>query len=313
VKVAHDLGGVTRDPASVVTVGTFDGVHRAHREIIGEVVARAGRRGGRSVVVTFDPHPRQVVGDGRNPVRLLTTLAERVDLIGALGIDVLVLLRFTTEFSRQTPREFFERYIVNGTGVGEVVVGYDHMFGRDRQAGIKELEALGKEFHFDLFTLQPFMLDGRAVSSTAVRAALSAGEVERAAGLLGYPYAISGVVTRGDGRGRTIGFPTANIVPSDSSKLIPGNGVYVVGFQVHGVDRMGMANIGVRPTVSTSGTVVIEVHVLDFDGDLYDAPVTVTFLHRLREERKFASIDELAEQLRRDRESSREMLEQRQQ
>jgi riboflavin kinase / FMN adenylyltransferase len=312
VNVVRSLEGVTRDPSSVVTVGTFDGVHRAHREILREVVDRARKTGGRSVVVTFQPHPRQVVGGGTQPVRLLTTVREREELLGTCGIDLLVLLHFTPEFSRQTPREFFAGTVVGKIGVREAVVGYDHMFGRDRRAGSTELAELGKEFGFSVVTLPPFAVEGKTVSSTAVRTALDAGDATAAGTLLGYPYALSGRVVRGDGRGRTIGYPTANIIPEDPAKLVPARGVYVVGFRQGGVDRFGMMNIGVRPTISPGGSEKLEVHVFDFEGDLYGAAVTVTFLHRLREERTFATLDELAGQLHADHDHARKLLAQRQ-
>ncbi len=310
--VARGLAGVRRDPASVVTVGTFDGVHRAHRAIIAELVSRARLRGGRSVVITFDPHPRQVVGNRGEPVRLLTTIGERIALLGSLGIDLLVVLPFTTEFSRLTPREFFTEFVVNGTGVSDVVVGYDHMFGRDRQAGTGELMWLGREFDFSVFTLRPFTLDGQTVSSTAIRRVLDTGDVRKAAGLLGYRYTLGGTVVRGDGRGKGLGFPTANIVPEEAVKLVPARGVYAAAVTHRGVERGGMVNIGVRPTVSSSGGVFIEAHLFGFSGELYGEEVALSFHDRLRDERKFASLEELKAQLGRDREASLAVLGQRQ-
>jgi riboflavin kinase/FMN adenylyltransferase len=262
--------------------------------------------------VTFQPHPRQVVGAGKQPVRLLTTVRERVELLGACGIDLLLLLNFTRDFSRQTPREFFEGTVVRRLGVRETVVGYDHMFGRDRQAGSAELTRLGEELGFTVVTLPPFAVAGQRVSSTAVREALDTGDVVQAGNLLGYAYTVSGRVVRGDGRGRTIGYPTANIIPEDPAKLIPARGVYLVGFRHLGIERFGMMNIGVRPTVSSAGTVTIEVHVFDFDGTLYGETVMVTFLRRLREERTFGSVEELAGQLHADHELSRVLLAERQ-
>jgi riboflavin kinase / FMN adenylyltransferase len=311
VIVARGIEGVASDPQSVVTVGTFDGVHRAHREIIREIVTRARKNSGRSVVVTFHPHPRQVVGGGGTPVRLLNTIDERIALLGELGVDLLVVLAFTPEFSQQTPDEFFRRYVVEGTGVSEIVVGYDHMFGRDRAAGISDLVRLGQEFDFSVFTLLPYAVDGQTVSSTAIRQALEQGDVERAASQLGYAYMLSGGVVHGDSRGRTLGFPTANVIPDDPAKILPARGVYLVGFRHAGAERFGMMNIGVRPTLGPGGPRMLEVHVFDFDGDLYGEQVTVTFLRRVREERRFTSVDELSEQLRRDREVSMKMLAQR--
>jgi len=299
-------GGTER--RAVVTVGTFDGVHRAHREILREVRERAAARGGRSVVVTFDPHPKEVVDSTRGPVQLLTTAEERLEALQEAGIDLVFLLAFTREFSRQSAREFYTRHVVAPLGAAEVVVGYDHMFGRDRTAGIDELAAMGREMGFAVHAVPPFRVDGEIVSSTLVRRAVEAGDVERAARLLGAPYMLRGTVVAGDGRGRTIGWPTANLAPSSPRKLLPGNGVYLVRAEGEGVTRHGMANVGVRPTVGEGLARGVEAHLFDLDRDLYGAVLTVAFLGRLRDERRFGSLDELKSQLARDREQAQALL-----
>ena len=306
--VAHSVKEAGRDPASVVTVGTFDGVHLAHAKIIREVVSRAKMREGRSVVVTFDPHPKQVVGRARGPVELLSTIGERVDLIGMLGVDILLVLEFTYAFSRISPADFYRTCVIDGTGVDEVIVGYDHMFGRDRAAGISELIHMGKEFDFSVFAVHPFTVEGVTVSSTVIRKALGAGDVERASRFLGRPYSFSGTVVKGDGRGKTIGFPTANIRPASESKIVPAHGVYAVGVRLWEEQHYGMMNIGFRPTVATVPAETIEVHLFDFDRDIYGEQVAVSFLRRLRDERKFDSLSDLVEQLGRDREEARQTL-----
>lgn len=303
--VVRAVNEVPRDAGSVVTVGTFDGVHLAHAEIIREVVSRARMREGRSIVVTFDPHPKQVVGPPGTKVDLLSTIGERVEIIGTMGVDVLLVLEFTYEFSRISPGDFYRSYLVEGTGVDEVIVGYDHMFGRDRAAGIAELVSMGKEFGFSVFAVHPFTFEGETVSSTLIRKALGAGDVERAAKFLGRPYGFSGTVVRGDGRGKTIGFPTANVRPEDPSKVIPARGVYSVGVRTGSERRFGMMNIGVRPTVAAAEAETLEVHLFDFDRDLYGERITVTFLTRLRDEKKFDSLSELVAQLGKDRENAR--------
>ncbi len=303
--VVRTPSATARNQNSVVTVGTFDGVHVAHREIIRDVVQRARTREGRSVVVTFDPHPKEVVASVKGPVRLLTTLDERIAVLEALGVDLLVVIPFTKEFSRLGSREFYRTYVVEGIGVSEVVVGYDHMFGRDREAGIDELVHMGKEFDFSVFAVHQVMMDGQPVSSTRIRNALAAGDVDHAAGMLGAPYSMTGDVVTGDRRGATIGFPTANIRPLDPRKVVPGRGVYLVSVRIGSETRFGMLNIGVRPTVTDGSTETIEVHILDFSGELYGARLSVSFLRKLREERKFGSVGELKDQLQRDREASR--------
>jgi riboflavin kinase/FMN adenylyltransferase len=308
MKVFLGLEGVTRDPNSVVTVGSFDGVHRAHQEIIREVVHRARMREGRSVVVTFDPHPSTVVKRGLGPVPLLTTLEERIEMIAALHVDALCVIGFTLPFSRLSPEEFYRNYIVDGIGVSEVVVGYDHMFGHDREAGVHDLIKMGEQYNFSVFAAHPVKVAGVILGSTVIRQALQGGNVEQAAELLGYPYRIHGKVVRGDGRGKSLGFPTANLMVPDSGKLIPGNGVYLVGVNRGGSERFGMMNIGSRPTVTEGAERTIEVHIFDLEEDLYGEPLGLSVLRRLRDEQKFSSKDELILQLHRDREESLKLI-----
>ena len=306
--VARSLDELTRDQSSVVTVGTFDGVHRGHREIIREVVARARNAAGRSVAITFDPHPKEVVTSPKGPVSLLTTVAERIMLLEVLGLDLLYIVRFTYAFSRLSSHEFYRRYVVHGTGVREVVVGFDHSFGRDREAGIDQLVHLGQEFGFSISKVQQYTVDGEPVSSTKIRHALLAGEAEKAARMLGYPYALEGIVVKGDGRGKTLGFPTANIAPVARNKVIPARGVYLAGARVGDRRYYGMLNIGVRPTVTDGVEQTIEVHLFDFAGSIYGEKLTLSFLRRLRGEMKFPSPDALSEQLARDREAARRFV-----
>ncbi len=302
--VARSVGEIVRDTKSVVTVGTFDGVHRAHQEIVREVVFRAKRNEGRSVVVTFDPHPKEVVASKRGPVQLLTTMDERIELLKQQHIDVLAIVPFTYEFSQQSSHEFYEGFVVGVIGVSEVVVGYDHMFGRNREGDIEELVRMGQRYNFSVFALHPFSVDGEVVSSTRVRKAIHDGDIVHASMLLGHDYAFSGIVVVGDRRGRTIGYPTANIRPESGKKLIPGKGVYLVGVEIDGKHFFGMMNIGVRPTLTSGLQETIEVHVFDFSQDIYGKRVTVSFLRKLRDEQKFASLQDLINQLGNDKAQS---------
>lgn len=308
MNVVRSLDQLRREKNSVVTVGTFDGVHLAHREIIREVVNRARMREGRSVVVTFDPHPKEVVTSARGAVQLLSTLDERITLLSGLHVDLLLVIPFTFEFSRMSAHEFYTAYIDGRVGVSEVVVGYDHTFGRDREAGAKDLVALGRDLDFSVFAVHPMTVDGEPISSTRIRRSLAAGDVERAERMLGYPYSMTGTVVTGDGRGRTLGFPTANLDPLVARKQIPGNGVYLVSVAGAGVQRYGIMNIGFRPTVSAGTAHVIEVHMFDFSRDIYGERLEVSFFRRLRDERKFASVAELTEQLGRDRDHARHLI-----
>lgn len=298
--VARSVAEIPYAPKSVVTVGTFDGVHLGHQQIVRKLREHAHARGMRSVLVTFDPHPREVVG--RGPVKLLTTIDERITLLDQLGIDVILILQFTFEFSRQSSREFYENYIVHSIGVEEVIVGHDHMFGRDREAGVEELRAMGQELGFGVYQEPPFSVDGEVVSSSKIRELLFRGDVRKSGDWLGRPYSIAGCVMKGDGRGASIGFPTANIQPQDEKKLIPAEGVYFVEIDYDGKNFFGMANIGIRPTFYEDGKKTIEVHIFDFHDTLYGKTIGLRFLQRLRAEQKFASQEELIAQLRRDQE-----------
>ena len=299
--VAHRPADVPYEKNSVVSVGSFDGVHRAHQQVIREVVRRAAARGGRSVIVTFDPHPKQVLHSSQE-IRLLSTLEERRRISEDLGVEVFFVIEFTYEFSRQSFREFYEKYIVHGTGVSEVVEGYDHHFGRDREGSVRELRQMGTELDFSVVTVEPVSMDGEVVNSTAIRHHLQQGNVERAAELLGWPYGIEGAVVHGDGRGRQLGFPTANIAPLDAAKMIPANGVYVARVNWEGQVAYGLVNVGIRPTFGASGARTMETYVLEYEGDLYGRRLSVEFLRRLRDETKFDSAEALVRQMNIDKE-----------
>ena len=297
--VAHTVQEIGFQPETIVTLGTFDGVHAGHSSIMTELARIAKKRNYRSVVMTFDPHPRTVVG--RGPVQLLTTLTERLALLEQLDVDAALVLEFTYDFSRQSAREFYKQYVVEGTGAREVLIGHDHMFGRDRKAGIEELRLLGREFGFDTTVIEPVTIDNEIVNSSRIRALLTGGDVERASRFLQRPYTLSGTVIHGDGRGKQIGFPTANIDVDHKEKIIPAHGVYVVMVDVEGRKYSGMMNIGIRPTFHKTEQRVLEIHLLDCNDDLYNKQMTIHFVKRLRAEKKFESVDALIAQLQRDR------------
>lgn len=305
--VARSLDEVPHNPRTIVTIGTFDGVHLGHARIIEQVVEKARSGEARAVVVTFDPHPREVVG--RGPLKMLTTIDERTTLLREFGIDIVLVVGFTFEFSRQSAREFYETYIMRGIGVEEVIVGHDHMFGRDREAGVEELKKIGKELGFAVFQEPPLTVDGEVVNSSKIREALLRGDVQKASRWLGRAYSIFGKVVRGDGRGSTLGFPTANIEISDPRKLVPAEGVYFVEVEHAGRRFFGMLSVGVNPTFKTDGRRTIEVHVFDFSGSVYGEALGVRFLRRLRGEEKFSSREALIEQMERDREQCLKLIE----
>jgi len=301
------LQDVGYEKKSIITIGTFDGVHLAHQQIIREVVNRAKKRNGRSVVVTFEPHPREILAPFSD-IKLLTTVEERREAISSLGVDVLYSVEFNRSLSQKTSREFYSEYIMNGIGASEVVEGYDHHWGRNREGTMDSLIALGNEFGFSVTSIEPFSQNGVVVSSSMIRDALTHGNVELAATFLGASYAVHGIVIAGDKRGRMLGYPTANLKLASERKLIPQNGIYFVRVEIEQEDFFGMASIGVRPTFYQDGQRLIEVHILDFNRDIYGKTVSVKFMKRLRDELKFQSVDELIHQMKNDEELSRSYI-----
>jgi riboflavin kinase/FMN adenylyltransferase len=298
---------VTCDPASVVTVGTFDGVHRGHQAILQYLIQRAAERKGPSTLISFDPHPRSVVhGD---PVPLLTTVEERAELLDEAGLDRFVVLPFTDNFARLDATTYVEEVLVRRVGLQEIAVGYDHRFGANREGDVDLLRTMGTEHGFTVDVIPAQEVGHQVVSSSAVRECLTRGAVDEAASLLGRPYAIRGTVAHGEGRGRQIGFPTANLEFPDPRKLTPQNGVYATRTHLPGGEvYAGMMNIGRRPTFDGMN-VTVEVHLLAFEGDLYGKTLRVEFLQRLRDEQRFSSPDDLAVQLAKDKRHCRDVVE----
>lgn len=293
-------------PGTVATVGTFDGVHRGHQAVLAEIVRRA-RAGGRdSVVVTFDPHPLEIVNPAAAP-RLLTLPAERHPLLVACGVDRVVTLPFTAELARLSPEEFVRNVLRAEVGMQELVLGHDHGFGRGRSGDVDTVRRIGAEDGFAVDVVDPVRDDGQPISSTLIRTAVAHGDLALAARWLGRPYAARGTVERGAGRGRSIGVPTINLPVPDARKLLPPDGVYAVWVSWGERRCGGMMNQGSRPTfgVAERG---LEVHLFDFAEDLYGETVLVEWVRRLRDVRAFPSRDALLEQLARDRAAARESL-----
>lgn len=303
--VRYGLDSLPFDASSVVTVGTFDGVHKGHQEIIQRMKQVAATCQGRVVMITFDPHPQIVLQKpGKAPVHLLTSIDERCELFEAMGVDVTVVIPFTMDFAQTSAEKFVTETIVHTIGVRHFFVGHDHKFGKDRNGDQALLRDLAPRFGFDVEWIEPFSCDGAVVSSTRIRHALAQGDVEGAARMLGRPYDLTGCVVRGDGRGRTLGIPTANIIPSDAHKMMPARGVYAVSLHVDHQQMVGMANIGVRPSFTDGSQQTLEVHLLDVDMDLYDRTVRVLFHRFLRPEQTFASAEEFVQQLERDKQQT---------
>lgn len=282
-----------------MTIGTFDGVHLGHQKIIAQITAAARDKDCDSLVLTFFPHPRMVLQESTE-MKQLNTIEEKTALLEQLGVDHLVIHPFDKAFSRMTAEEFVKEVLVDTFRLKKIIIGYDHRFGRNRTADINDLITYGETYGFEVAQISAEELNAVSISSTKIRTALNEGNIELANNYLGYPYAITGKVVKGQQLGRTIGYPTANISVQEDYKLIPQNGVYVVQSTIQEKTVFGMMNIGNRPTVD--GTLqTIEVHFLDFDQDLYNQNISVSLLKRLRSEQKFPSLDALKNQLLHDK------------
>ena len=304
----HD--SIPFDKTSIITVGTFDGVHKGHQFIIDSMLSlKQQKQFARTVIVTFDPHPQTVIPrKDKPPITLLSDISERLQLLESYGIDMVVIIPFTTEFAQTSSEEFIRTYIHEKIGFSDIFIGYDHGFGKAREGSAKTLHALSEELKFSVHGIEPFIIDEITVSSTEIRKALKSGDLSEAFEMLGHPYFIEGIVSKGDQRGRTIGFPTANIKTASEHKLYPKNGVYFVSSDIDGRTVYGMANIGMRPTVSDSQQVTLEVHFFDIDQDLYERTMVIWFLKYLREEKKFSSLEQLQSQLKQDESICREII-----
>lgn len=284
----------------VVTIGNFDGVHVGHRKIFSKLLERAKKISGDAVVITFSSHPRKVLYPDM-PLKIITTSNEKVNALFSLGIDNIILLHFTREMAQMSAREFYNDILITKLDAREMVIGYDHAFGKNREGTIEYLTGLCAETGIGLTRVDEEMLGERPISSTWLRQIIEEGDLPMSKKLLGRNYSLSGFVARGEGRGRILGFPTANIVPDDPDKVIPAQGSYsIIAVLPGGQKKRGMLNIGVNPTFS-SGKKTIEANIFDFDEDIYDTVITVEFVGRIRPEKKFASADELVSQLRKDR------------
>jgi riboflavin kinase/FMN adenylyltransferase len=303
VEIYRHLDDVPALAGSVVTVGNFDGVHVGHQGVLDRTVDRARQKGGKSIALTFVPHPVRILAPGNEPARL-TPLERKLELIAKRHVDMTIVLPFDVSLASMTPRQFIEDVLVSGAGSGVVIVGSDFRFGKERGGDIELLERLGPKYGYEVEPFGPVLVDGEPVSSTRIRTILLEGGVELAAGLLGRPHDVAGVVVMGDRRGRLLGYPTANL--GGLRALPPAKGVYACWARVGGARHMAAVNIGDRPTFGRGRS--IEAYLLDFDGDLYGRELTLEFVARLRSDERFESVDALIEQIGRDVEQTRRLL-----
>jgi len=306
MKVFKGIGEITPEyQSSVITIGNFDGIHLAHQEILQRVVREARERRVRSVVITFDPHPQRVLHPERQPFYLLTTLDEKLKLIESLCIDAVLLIAFTQAFSAMTAEAFVREILWDKLRIQKIFIGHDYAFGNRKQGNEDFLRSMGGMLGFEVESINTFTVNDTTVSSTNTRRAILDGDVGKAALLLGRPYSLSGTVIRGYQRGRAIGIPTANI--ESGKELLPANGVYAVVVDLEGVHHAGVLNVGFNPTFSNE-KLSIEVHIMNFGGELYGKHLTVSFIERIRNEMKFENPQKLAEQILRDKAKAEEIL-----
>lgn len=287
----------------MATIGTFDGVHFGHQKIIKRLCELAKSTGGESVILTFFPHPRLIIDPENQDLKMINTINEKSKILEGLGVDHLIITPFTRDFSNLSPEEYMKNILIDTIGIKNLIVGYDHRFGKDRKGGLKELQDLSGVYDFRIEEIPEQDINDVAVSSTKIRKALLDGDVALAADYLGYHFSLSGRVIKGDKIGRTIGFPTANIFVEETYKLIPSDGIYAVTVEMKEGLFKGMAYIGQRPTINGM-TRNIEVNIFDFNKEIYGQDITMTFLEFLRHDVKFTGLEALKEQLKKDKEDT---------
>lgn len=302
MKIFHSINDFKSTKKTILTLGTFDGVHIGHKKILERVTQNTENGKYESLVLTFFPHPRMVL-HGQSEVKLLNTIDEKTDLLEKIGIQNLVIHPFDETFSRLTAEEFVKTVLVDHFNIKKIIIGHDHRFGRNRSADINDLIAFGEQFGFEVEQISAQEINDVSISSTKIRNALTEGNMALANEYLGYDYFLTGIITKGKQLGRTIGFPTANLKIEENYKLIPQNGAYVVKSIINQKTVYGMMNIGYNPTVAGEN-LSIEIHYFDFNQDIYNQKIVVSILERLRPEQKFGSVNLLKEQLTNDRKTA---------
>ena len=302
LKIFHSINDFRSTKKTIITLGTFDGVHIGHKKILEKVLQNTNGEQYESLVLTFFPHPRMVL-QGDSDIKLLNTINEKIDLLQGIGIENLVIHPFDEAFSRLTAEEFVKTILVDRLNIQKIIIGYDHRFGRNRTANIDDLINYGEQYGFEVEQISVQEINEISVSSTKIRQALSEGDMTLANDYLGYDYFITGTVVEGKQLGRTINFPTANIKIQENYKLIPQNGVYIVKSTIENKLVHGMMNIGMNPTVNGQNR-SIEIHYFDFDAYLYDKEIRVSIVHRIRSEQKFESFELLKSQLEKDKKTA---------
>lgn len=316
MRIYHHIDHFNKLQNAIVTIGTFDGVHFGHRKIISRLQEVARQTGGETVILTFFPHPRMILHPEDVNIKLITTMNEKAELLEQLGIDHLIITPFTRDFSNLSPQQYIKNILVDRIGTKNIVTGYDHRFGKDREGGLESLQKYGATYNYGVEEIPEQDIHDVAVSSTKIRNSILSGDVSIAQDFLGYPFHLSGIVIKGDQIGRKIGFPTANLFIEETYKLIPADGIYAVTIELQNVGSSslkqesklkGMAYIGNRPTINGMSR-NIEVNIFDFSEDLYKKTIRINFHNFIRNDEKFKSLTELKAQLKKDEESARLLL-----
>ena len=302
MQVLNSIKELTKNKNTILTLGTFDGIHPGHLKIIDKLVHCSKEKGCRNVVLSFYPHPRTVLGNDSS-VKMLTTQSEKIKLLEKHGVENFLTINFTKEFASLTAEEFIYDYLVNGIGLSEIVLGHDHHFGKGRSGNVELLKNIGAKEKFSVTTVDAFYVNDEVVSSTKIRNALIDGDLKKANSLLGRNYSFSGTVIGGDKRGRELGFPTANIKLLSQEKLLPAIGIYAVRVLLGNETHIGLLSIGKRPTFYNAGELVTETYIYNFNREIYGEVVTIELVERLRGEEKFNSAEELINQMNKDKEN----------
>lgn len=301
MSIYHHISELERLNYSIVTIGTFDGVHLGHQKIIKRLVELKKQQGGEVVVFTFDPHPRKVLFPEQKDLKLITTTQEKCEVLKHYGVDHILVFPFTKEFSQIQAEKYVSEIIIKGLKTKTLVIGYDHRFGSNREGNIDTLKKLSEQYHFTVEEIPAQEINQLNVSSTRIRKAIEEGDIQTANEFLGYSFFMTGEVVKGKQLGRTIGYPTANLWIKDADKLIPKIGVYAVDVKIENNHYRGMLNIGTNPTTDSDQSIKIEVNIFDFNEDVYGKTISIEFVKRIRDEKKFANLDELKSALANDK------------
>ncbi len=308
MKIYKDSSEFIKEKKTVVTVGSFDGLHIGHQKILKKLIQLSKDINGTNVLLTFEPHPRSVIAKDFD-LKILTTLDEKISYLEKFGIENLIVQNFTLEFSQMTSEEFMKEILVNDIDVSHIVIGHDHKFGKDRLGDEEKLKEFGRQYNFNVTSVEAEVVDGQVVSSTKIRKALNEGNIDKVNLFLGRNYNISGKIIEGTKRGRELGFPTANIKLNNEKKAVPKNGVYVVSCILNDKNYFGIMNIGTRPTFENSNQTMFEVNLFDFNGNIYGEDIEVHFLKYIRDEKKFESKEDLINQIKQDIKKAKEFIE----